>query len=279
MKNMKTSPLFAGLACLALGFSMQAQKQLVKLWQTEADLKVPESVLFNKEEQTLYFSNIEGDYKEKDHKGSVGKLSPDGKNKTIDWVTGLNAPKGLGIYNGILYAADVDEVAEIDMKAGKIVKNIPIKDAAFLNDISIDAKGNVYVSDTKTGIVHRIMGDQVETYLDKQIGVNGLLCVNEDLYFLANGALWKADKEKHLTKMAEGMDNSTDGLEQTKNGDFVVSSWSGLVYYVTADGKVTQLLDTREQKLNTADIGFDAEKNIVYVPTFFGNSITAYELK
>lgn len=276
---MKSPYFFSALACVAFSFSMHSQKQLVKLWQTEPDLKVPESVIYNRQYKTLYFSNIDGDYKEKDHKGSIGKLSPDGKNKTIDWVSGLSAPKGLGIHNGMLYAADIDEVAVIDIKAAKITRHIPVKDAAFLNDISVDVKGTVYVSDSKTGKVHKITGDKVETYLEKLDGVNGLLCVGEDLYILAGGVLWKSDKSRQLSKIAEGMDSSTDGIEQTRSGEFVVSCWNGLIYYVMKDGKVMQMLDTREQKLNTADIGFDAEKNTVYVPTFFGNSILAYELK
>ena len=88
-----------------------------------------------------------------------------------------------------------------------------------------------------------------------------------------------AAKDKTLTKLAEGMDESTDGLEQTKSGNFIVSCWSGIVYYVKPNGTKTVLLDTREQKLNTADIGFDAEKNVVYIPTFYGNKIVAYKLK
>ena len=64
-----------------------------------------------------------------------------------------------------------------------------------------------------------------------------------------------------------------------KDKDFVVSAWVGVVYYVKKDGTKTQLLDTRAQKLNTADIGFDKTRQIIYVPTFFGNSVTAYQLK
>ena len=276
---MKPSSIVFCLASVLFSMDMRSQKELVKLWQTEADLKVPESVVYHKDDQTLYFSNIEGDYKEKDHKGSIGKIDPDGKNKIIDWVTGLSAPKGLGVYRSTLYVADVDEVVAIDVKAAKIIKRIPIKDAVFLNDISIDAKGTIFVSDSRTGVVHKISGDKVETFLSGQSGVNGLLCVGDDLYLLVNGMLWKSGSDRQLVKIAEGMESSTDGIEQTKNKDFIVSCWNGLIYYVTADGKVTQLLDTRGQKLNTADIGFDPDKNIVFVPTFFGNTIVAYQLK
>jgi hypothetical protein len=39
------------------------------------------------------------------------------------------------------------------------------------------------------------------------------------------------------------------------------------------------LLDSREEKKNSADIGFDAKNKIVYVPTFWRNTVVAYQVK
>ena len=58
-----------------------------------------------------------------------------------------------------------------------------------------------------------------------------------------------------------------------------MSSWEGVIYHVSKHGPFEQLLDTREAKINTADIGYDPIKKIVYVPTFFKNSVVAYQLK
>lgn len=254
-------------------------KTLEKLWETDSILKVPESVLYDKGKKIIYFSNIDGQPNEKDMKGSIGTCDTGGKNINNNWVTGLSAPKGMGIFNNSLYVANIDEVAVIDIATAQITKRIPVTGAIFLNDVTIDDKGIVYVSDSKTETIHRIENGNVTTYITKQPNVNGLLAVGSDLYFLAKGTLWKADKNKSLTKIAEGMDASTDGLEQTKNKDFIVSSWPGLIYYVKADGTKYQLLDSRAEKLNTADIDFDAENNILYVPRFFGNRVTAYSLK
>jgi hypothetical protein len=82
-----------------------------------------------------------------------------------------------------------------------------------------------------------------------------------------------------LTRVAEGMETSTDGIEHVTGNDFIVSSWVGVVYYIHADGTKETLLDTKSQKINSADIGYDARKKIVYVPTFAKNSIVAYQLK
>jgi hypothetical protein len=75
------------------------------------------------------------------------------------------------------------------------------------------------------------------------------------------------------------MDASTDGLERVQGTDFLVTSWIGIIYYVKSDGSIQKLLDTTDQKKNSADIGYDPVHRIVYVPTFFKNSIAAYELK
>lgn len=39
------------------------------------------------------------------------------------------------------------------------------------------------------------------------------------------------------------------------------------------------LIDTREQKKSSADIGYDPIQRIVYVLTLFGKSVVAYKLR
>jgi hypothetical protein len=270
--------LLAGLLSLNLN-TLRAQHQLVKLWETDTVLKVPESVLYSAEDKLLYNSNIDGQPNEKDGKGSIGKTGLDGKIIQVDWVTGLNAPKGLGRYGNLLYAADVDAVVVIDIKMARIIQRIPVEGAIFLNDISVDPKGVVYVSDTRTEKVHRIEKGKVTTYLEGIKGANGVLAVGDDLYVVGNGILWKAGPDRKLTKIADGMDASTDGLERVQGTDFLVTSWIGIIYYVKGDGSKEILLNTTDQKKNSADIGYDPVHRIVYVPTFFKNSIAAYELK
>jgi hypothetical protein len=267
-----------GLTFLSTALVAQ-NKQLIKLWETDTILKVPESVLLSKEKKIIYFSDIDGQPLDKDSKGSIGTCDLNGKNINNNWVTGLSAPKGMAIYKGALYVSNIDEVVVIDIATAKIKNRIPVTGAIFLNDVTIDDKGIVYVSDSKTEKIHRIENGKVTDFVSNQPNANGVLAVGEDLYFLAKGALWKADKNKKLTKIADGMDASTDGLEQTKDKDFIVSAWVGIIYYVKADGSKYQLLDSRTEKLNTADIDFDAENNILYVPRFFGNRVTAYTLK
>lgn len=261
--------------------SRSQQHQLVKRWQTDSLLKVPESVLFDAGNNVLYVSNIDGDAAQKDGKGSIGKVGLDGKIITVDWVSGLNAPKGMGIYKGDLYVADLNEVAVIDIKKGVITKRIPIEGATFLNDITIDKKGVVYVSDTRKKKVHRIENGTASVILDSLSlkGPNGLLASGDNLYVLDAGSMYRIENDKRLTKIAEGMETSTDGIENVKGSEFIVSCWIGTIYYINADGSKEKLLDTQEQKINSADICYDAKTRILYVPNFLKNSVTAYDVK
>ena len=263
-------------------FTATAQHQLVKLWETDTTLKVPESVYFDGKNKVLYITNIDG--KEpwgKDGKGSVGKVGLDGKIISAEWITGLNAPKGMGLHKNKLYVADLTELVVIDINKGSIIDRISIEGAAGLNDVSAEENGTVYVTDSRARRLYEVKDGKATVLLDssKLKGPNGVLKHKGSVYVLDAGSMYRMEKDGSLTKLAEGMEGGTDGIENITGGDFLVSTWSGVVYYVNADGTKQVLLDGREQKINSADIGYDAAKRIVYVPTFWKNSVVAYELK
>ncbi len=268
------------LLTLVLTTATYAQTHsLVKKWQTDSLLKTPESVLFDAKAKLLYVSNIDGAPDGKDGKGSIGKVGLDGKIISVDWVSGLNAPKGMGMYKGKLYVADLTEVVVIDIEKAQIVQKIPVEGSVFLNDITIDKNGVVFVSDTRNFKVYRIEKGNVFKQLENLQGPNGLLSLGNDLIILDKGSMIELLENGNISKLADGMDPSTDGIEMVKPNEYIVSCWSGIIYYVDANGNKQTLLDNRPIKSNTADIGYDPKNRIVYVPTFYKNMIVAYELK
>lgn len=269
------------LSFTSILFTATAQHQLVKLWETDTTLKVPESVFIDHKNNVLYVSNIDGQPWAKDGKGSIGKVGMDGKIIVVDWVTGLQAPKGMGMHKNHLYVADLNEVVVIDITKGAIVDRIVVDGAVTLNDISVEENGTVYVSDSRGRKVYSIENKKATVLLDttQLKGPNGVLKHKGSLYVLDAGSMYRMEKNGSLTKLADGMEASTDGVEHVTGGDYIVSTWIGVVYYVNADGSKQVLLDGREQKINSADIGYDAAKRIVYVPTFWRNTVVAYELK
>ena len=277
MKKLSSSALLYMAVILSTG-SARGQ-QLVKLWETDSTFKVPESALFYPQEKIIFVSNIDGQSNEKDLKGSISKLGPDGKTVQEAWAINLSAPKGMGIHQNKLFVADLDEVVVLDLASGKVLQRIRVEGAVFLNDLTIHADGTVYVSDSRTGKIHQVRDTIVTTYMENKNGVNGLLVSGDDLYIAVKDTLWKADKNKRLVKIADGIDASSDGIIETAGKDLIVSCWSGIIYYINKDGSKKVLTDMRKEKVNTADIGFDIENNILYVPTFFKNKVIAYKVE
>lgn len=257
-----------------------ATPQLELLWHTK-DLRIPESVLFNKTSsgQSLFVSEIDGQGNAADGQGGIALLNVDGSIRQHDWLRGLHAPKGLASFQGKLYVADLTELVVIDIKTATVLEKISAPDSVFLNDVAIDPKGTVYVSDTRKNRLYRLQQNKLNPWLENVEAANGLTFVGEQLFIGAGDKLFKADDQGKLTIVAQGFAERADGVEHVGNGDFIVSCWAGLIYYVHADGKLDLLLDNRPHKLNTADIGWDSAKQILYVPTFLGNSVQAYQLK
>lgn len=261
---------------LFLSWTTQAQHTLEKVWESDTTLAVPESVLYH--QGGLYVALIDGQPWDVDGKGEIAKLDKNGKIINATWVTGLNAPKGMGIWKQQLYVADVSEVVVINTTSGKIITKIPVDEATGLNDITVDKQGIVYVSDSKLGKVHRIENGKAALYLSDLKGVNGLKAVGDELYMLTANVIFKAGADKKLVSVAS-TEVGGDGIEPIGNGDFVVTCWPGIIYYLDKSGQLTTLLDTRDKKYNSADIGYNPEQRMVYVPTFFKKSVVAYKLK
>ncbi|WP_316832108.1 ATP-binding protein [Pedobacter aquatilis] len=256
-----------------------AQKNLTKLWQSDTTLRSPESVCIDAKNKVLYVSNTVS-FNEKGT-SFISKLDMNGKFISREWIKGLNAVLGLGMYKDRLYAAEANskELVVINIKTAEVIKRIPVEGAVLLNDITIDEKGIVYVSDTRTGKVIRIENDQPAVYLENLKGVNGLLAVGKMLYILSDGALIKADENKNTEVISKGMEGGLDGVAQVNDKEFLVSGWQGLVYYVNADGSNQVLLDTRAEKISAADINYNKTSKTLYVPTVRSNSIVAYQVK
>ncbi len=69
---------------------------------------------------------------------------------------------------------------------------------------------------------------------------------------------------------------ATDGIVPEGKGNYFVSDWNGQVFHVNADGTKQQLLDTRSDKINAADIDYVTKRKLLIVPTFLKNKLVAY---
>ena len=284
MKNiLKTSIALALLLTIA-SYNSVALGQTIRLkekWSTPALLKEPESVIFDKKNNVLYVSNINNPAGGKDGNGSIGRISLTGEILEVEWVLGgIDSPKGLGLYNGLLYVADLTHVVVIDVESGKLIKTIEVEGAGMLNDITIDEDGIVYISDSNNKRIYSIKNNQAEIWLENNDfqKPNGLLAHKEKLYMvdMGSGIFYEINKKtKALREIATGLFGG-DGIV-AYDDDFILSNWSGEINFVSAEGEIKKLLDTKSEKVNAADIDYIPSLNLLLVPTFFANSLVAYE--
>jgi outer membrane protein assembly factor BamB len=250
------------------------------LWQTDPVLTTIESVIYDPKNDVIYVSNINGDPSTKDGNGSIGKVGMDGKVIAAEWVKGMDAPKGLGLFDGKLYVADIDRIHEVDIATGTIANTYAVDSAQFLNDITVDNDGTVFVSDMNTGTIHMLEKGKVSKWLTGLDHPNGILSEGDNMMI----ALWNpktlnvVGSDKQVMLKADSIENP-DGIEAVGNGGYLVSSWNGMVTYVDPNGKNSLIIDTRADSISAADIEYVKEKNLLLVPTFFKNSVMAYEVK
>ncbi len=269
--------LLLSLIVLIMFSSESFAQSLTKVWSATEGIATPESVLFDAKSNRIYVSNINGQPSDKDGNGYTSLLDADGNVIKSQWVTGMNAPKGQAIFDGNLYVADIDELVVINIKDAKITNRYKIENAKFLNDVTVSENGIVFVSDMQDNKIYMLKDNKLSLWLEDKLidNPNGLWAEKGQLYIGTNQLLQADIKTKAIKVVIENC-GGIDGLEKLPNGNFIYSNWQGRIF-ITKGTESIKLLDTVDKK-NTADIDFVPGKDLVLVPTFFGNSIDAYKL-
>jgi len=258
------------------------QFEITELWRTDTVLMTPESVIYDKSRDNFYVSNLNFEPRKKDGNGFISRLDKGGKITDLKWVEGLSSPKGMAIVADTLFAADVDEVVVINISNGKIIRRIPIAGSKMLNDITSDSEGSLYISDTDANKIHKYSkGTISDWYTDGLNGPNGLLTDGERLLVASQGSgdFVEINIKSGMRKLLADSINRGDGISFTGiPGYYIVSDWSGEIFMINPDNSKVSLLNTIEQKSNTADIEYVPDVNLLLVPTFFKNCLVAYKL-
>lgn len=260
----------------------QKTYELVEVWRTDTLLLVPESVIYDKENDVIYVSNMNYEPRKKDGNGFISKLSTDGEILDLKWVEDMSSPKGLAIYEGRLYVSDVDEVIIIDIATGEIIERVHIEGSKMINDISINEEGDIYVSDSDNNCIFLISNGVVSEWLAEGLNApNGLLIDGERLLLASMGSEDFAAidlKTKEITVITDSIYKGDGIAKASIPGHFLVTNWFGQVFLVSPDGSKVTLLDTRASEIGSADIDFIPEKNLLLVPTFYKQTVVAYNL-
>ena len=252
------------------------------VWESDTLLRTPESVLIDRERNILYVSNVNLNPWEKDGNGFISKMDMQGNITELKWIEGLHGPKGMGILGNSLFIADIDMLVEANIETGEIINKIEFEGEPQLNDITVGKDGIVYVSGSGSQKIYAVENGNVTGYLEGEEGerFNGLYWEKDRMLLITSaGSQFKEinHNSKEVNIIAENMGHG-DAIAPVGDGGYITTSWAGKIFYVSAGGETTTLLDTEDLKENAADLDFSIENQILYVPTFFKNQVKAYQL-
>ncbi len=282
------------LTILLINTALADSDKLELAWELEG-FKNPESAVHDPRLNILYISNVNGKPKDKDGNGYVSIVSVNGKLLNEKWVSGLNAPKGLGVFDNTLYVADIDELVAIDIDHGRIINKYKADDAKFLNDIDVDNDGNVYISDMLLNRIYKlsVSGDDFQIWIESEEleHPNGLHFTEDDIIVGSWGKMTddpNMDVPGHLKRISLKTNNISsigdgsavgklDGVEGNDEIGFFVTDWlNGALFHISATGKVEQLLDFNK---GSADHDLIEKENLLIIPQMKENKLFAYKIK
>ncbi len=262
--------------------------KMTEIWSLTG-FQEPESVVYEPREPALYVSNMNGDASAKDGNGFISKVSIDGRMLEKAWATGLNAPKGLAIVSRKLYAADIDELAEITF-SDRSIRRYPAPGAKFLNDVAADASGRIYVSDMFGDAIWRYTGGKFSLWVKNPMlaSPNGVLAEKDRLVVGQWGVISQGFETKvpghlvtvSLTKgtvanLGDGTPvGNIDGIAPDGKGNYFVTDWvAGRLLYVSPSGAAIKILDLGQ---GCADLIYLPEDKVMIVPLMKENRLVAY---
>lgn len=288
---MRSSALSAIVATGVFLASTAAAQEIV--WTLDG-FKAPESVFYDAARDVLYVSNIDGEPTVKDGAGYISRVSLDGQMLEEQWVSGLEAPKGLVSDGTTLFVSDIDRLVAIDIETALISNTWYAEDAIFLNDTAVDDAGRVYVSDMLAGKIHVLADGTLSVLAEGEAlqhpnGLNmkdGALLVapwgrelQPDFTTKTGGHLITVDVETgDVAPLGSGDPvGNLDGLEPDGKDNWMVSDWiAGGVYRIAEDGKADLLLDLG---MGSADLEYIADQSLLIVPMMLDGTLVAYRVE
>ena len=263
------------------------------LWTVTEGMDSPESSHFDSVSGFIYVSQIGGQAADRDGNGRISKLTVDGKVVAADWVTGLNAPKGLRAKGGVLYAADLDEIVAIDIASGRITSRVKVDIGGagkFFNDLDVAPDGTVYTSDSFGNRIFAIKDGQSSVFFegDAILLPNGVLVDGDRLIVASDGRPARGGggtparlvaidfRTKAVSDVAKAPIGTPDGVEKDGKGGFILSDvGAGRILQVTSRGEVRMV---RQLAPQAADIGLIPDRGLLIVPHLGLNRVSAYDL-
>ena len=252
------------------------------------EFKMPESAVFDPLTKRYFVSNF-GD-------GSIIGIDSTG-GKTY-FKKGLSKVLGMLIFENTLYVVDNPKtVRGFDIADRRPTLAIEIKEASFLNDITVDNSGFLYVTDSNTGAVFKIniASKTYSLFAKTSPGLNGIIYDKSNnrllvCYFIEKAPIDEISLEDStISRLVSTEFTNLDGLALDEEGNCYVSAWhagsfekgytkKGTIYkYDNSFTKKPEIVSSIHH--GPADIYFNKEKNELVIPSLLADTVEFISLK
>lgn len=276
-----------------------------------AGFSTPESAVHDAAADVYLVSNVNGHPQALSNDGFISRIAPNGDVLELEWIKGgeggvtLHAPTGLALVGDVLYVADADAVRLFHRVTGAPLGTWPVpvrvEDGLvrgyLLNDVCAGPRGEIYA--TQTGIdivfgpdgveihptgrdaVHRFQNGRRTTIASGPdlMGPNGCWVVGANVFIapLLGNEVYRLNpsgKRFHVATLPVG---GLDGIVRAGGFFYITSVFEGIVFRMTMGGsQVTPIL---EDLVSPADLGFDATRNRLLIPSLFGDFLMIQPLQ
>lgn len=259
-----------------------------------SNFETPESMQVDPETGSYYVSNVNGDPLEKDGNGYISKITANGNIVIQKFIGGkpenpvLHAPKGMAIAGSEIFVTDIDHVKAFDKESAKQTRDIDLSawNVKFLNDMTQDRSGALFVSDMLTNRIFRLdpKAEFAPTIFKEGPelgGPNGLVFNPRSRNLMVvtwdSGQILELDPSGKIHVLKRGL-KTLDGIDYDVEGNLYVSSFEkGEIYRIPFYGRGP--LSTFMGGLVTpADIACDRKKHELLVPSFNGDIVNTFPL-
>lgn len=253
-------------------FFLQAQN-LELVWESPADLRDPESIVYDSKRNCFYVSNMDKSTPVSELRTDpVSKIGMNGEILDIEWMPAFSSPTGLLLLNDTLFIVEREGIAIVDVEQKKILQRISVPNNGYLNDITMDEEGSLYISDSEKGIIYRIQNNEVDIWYTSSSGggINGLFYNQGKILFGDNGdhtfksICTKNKKVKDIAYLGEG---NIDGIQKLSPKQFLVSHFLGNIYIIDTKGKVKEIFNSRDKNLFVADFTYLPQQQWIVIPS------------
>lgn len=242
-------------------------------WCRNEGLHNVESIIYDEVNEVFYATN--GVDYEVGTNGFISKISKSGNLQTLKWIDFLSRPTGMALYDSLLYVADVNSLIVINTKSGKVVEKFlePIANSG-LNDVSISANGEVYISASFVHSVFKLDNGKLEPWSkdeNKLTWANGLVATDKQVLVAGLSLNSISVDSKRITNIELNSPvKDFDGIVSDGSGGYFLTTVenSGL-FHLNAQSNINKLM---AEDAYFGDLAFSSSDNKVYIPR--GNKMT-----